>query len=376
MEHERKFSKVEALVFEFAASKYAELEHEKGDSLFKHQENVAIFLYDHGYRGKYVFTALCQNLLNDTNTRSEEIRNTCGQITEKAVRLLDQYHNDPKNTDLINKNEVASIVKIADLLITMNEMMTNASPNAALTLSSMDECFTKLTYHEHFIEDFEFRKEKLKIHILLSQAKDLDKMPKPVSLRSDSKFDHLEILIKKEKVVDGQVYACDIYINGERFIDIIAKDERGFGYQESMCGSYIGLPPHAILLPERTFIDLESNLYLDDDGRVHTLACGDCGLSECWTVPVKITAEENTVTWSDFGLKTGKVGPYTFDRAQYEHALDHGNAAYASAYCYANGIRVQKDASMMREMFQEALLYGNKQALDFLQSLNKINHLN
>ncbi len=371
-EHERRLSKVETIVLEFATGKYGELEEGKKDSLFEHQEKVAVFLYDHGYRGKYIFAALCQNLLNDTNTSSGEVRKICGQITENAVKILSQYQNDYKNTYIINKNEVASIVKFADILISMDEMISDIPSNAESILGLMEECFTKLFFNQRFTEDFELRKQKLKNHISLSRVHDLDKMPEPINLKPGNQFDYLEILIKKEKVVDGHVNACDIYINGERFVDIIAMDERNFGYDECICGKYIGLAPNSILLPARTFLDHESNLYLDDDGRVHTLACNDCGISECSTVPVKIIVDELAVVWSDIGLKTGGVGPYTFNRLQYEQALNPGSAAYLSAYCHANGIRVQKNMSMMREMFQEALNFGNKQAIDFLESVKEI----
>lgn len=369
MEYERSLNKMENKAFEFAFGKYNELENEMGEFLFKHQEKVAVLLYDHGYRDQYVFTALCQNLLDDTNARTEEIFECCDEITMEAVKALSQHRKDPQNVEIIRRNEVASIVRIADILISLDEMIINTPSNSISLLNSMEESYTVLAFHDRFIEDFILRKEKLKIQISLSQVKNLDQMPKPIGFSSDSEYDYLEILIKREMLVDGQVNACDIYINGDRLVDIIAKDEEYYGYEELICGNYIGLPPRSILLPKRTFLDSDSNLYLDSDGRTHTLACGDCGISECATVPVKITIDQNTVVWSDIGLKTGAVGPYTFNRSQYEQALDPGNAAYLSAYCYANGIRVQMDASMLREMFHDALRYGNKQAIDFFEMI-------
>lgn len=188
-------------------------------------------------------------------------------------------------------------------------------------------------------------------------------------------YDKFEIIIKKVKLVDGIYEVCDIYINGKSYIDMIADDERSSGINDSVCGSYIGLLPRYILLPEgKEFVNIQSNLTMEDDGRVHTLACDLCGESECHTVRAKIIVSNESVIWSDIGLKTGNVGPFKFKRDQYEQALDYGNAAYFSACCYANGIYLEKNIKMMKKMFIEAISRKNPQAIIDLQSINKISY--
>lgn len=193
------------------------------------------------------------------------------------------------------------------------------------------------------------------------------------SYNNGNNYDKFEIIIKEAELEEqGINKVCDIYINGERFIDMIADDEGKSGYDDSICGAYIGQFPEQVLLPIGTeYIDIESNLTMEEDGRVHTLACNLCGMSECWTVRARITVTDETVTWSEIGHKEGRLGPYTFNKEQYLKALDHGNAAFFSAYCYANGIYTNKDMRIMKERFMDAVKHKNKQAIAALTSFDE-----
>lgn len=192
---------------------------------------------------------------------------------------------------------------------------------------------------------------------------------KDLILANDT-YDKFEIILTKAHLVDDIYDVCDIYINEKSYIEMIAEDEMNNGFSESFCGSYVGLFPRYILLPEgKEFIDIKSNLTMDEDGRVHTLACALCGISECWTVRARITVTDETVTWSEIGHKEGRLGPFTFNKEQYLKALDYGNVAYHSAFCYANGVRVIQNMKIMKEMFMQAIYQKNPQAMIDLQSI-------
>jgi hypothetical protein len=67
-------------------------------------------------------------------------------------------------------------------------------------------------------------------------------------------------------------------------------------------------------------------------GRTPLLGCGSCGDWECWPLLAVISADDRIVTWSEFVQPHRKqwgelsIGPYTFDRAAYEAALDEPEA--------------------------------------------------
>ncbi|HST57120.1 MAG TPA: hypothetical protein VLK84_00440 [Longimicrobium sp.] len=85
--------------------------------------------------------------------------------------------------------------------------------------------------------------------------------------------------------------------------------------QPDLAGSYDGLPPGEWVLPPA-------------DGKGHVVAvlgC-TCGVTECWPLLVRITRKADVVVWSDFrqprrGWPHEGLGPFTFDRAQYDSAL-------------------------------------------------------
>jgi hypothetical protein len=66
------------------------------------------------------------------------------------------------------------------------------------------------------------------------------------------------------------------------------------------------------------------------DERLVALACM-CGSPFCGSITVRVRRSERTVTWSDFApawrgrpLEYHKIGPFTFDRDQYENVLEMG----------------------------------------------------
>jgi len=366
-----KFSKSEENVNNFAYAKFLGLGEENSE-LFWQSLQVARLLHQHGYRGKYVFTAFCQYLPEHTGTTESELNDCCGRITAEAVRLLSQKTLKKQDyADTIRKNEVARLVKIADLIVRMDKVMRGEGGSCSALSKEIEQYYLGFADFTKFEDKFNDLSHKLKLCAILDKTPNLDQMPPPEGWEEENGYDRFEIVIKKAKLVEGLAQdACDIYINGQRFIDLIREDERKLGWKKSMCGNYIGRPPEHVLLPENTvFIDPPKDSLRDpEDGRSYSLACSLCGESECSTVRVRISVNDITVTWSEIGQKSaGKVGPFTFKRNQYEYALDYGNAAYLSAYCAANGIRgLKKNKTRMMTMLRQAIMYGNKQAVDLL----------
>lgn len=68
------------------------------------------------------------------------------------------------------------------------------------------------------------------------------------------------------------------------------------------------------------------------DDRVSLYACGECGDIGCGALTARIEVRESEVVWSDFGFENNyvefvdregyaRLGPFTFDREEYESLL-------------------------------------------------------
>lgn len=116
----KKFSPTEMNALELAARYHEGQKRIGGKDYITHPLAVAEYLFEKKYRGKYVFTALCHDLLEDTDATEEEIESTCGNKTLEAVKLLTKPKEKGAewSTDsylkAIKRNQVAYIVKVAD----------------------------------------------------------------------------------------------------------------------------------------------------------------------------------------------------------------------------------------------------------------------
>jgi (p)ppGpp synthase/HD superfamily hydrolase len=117
-----KFSPTEKKALELATRYHQGQKRMGGEDYINHPIEVADLLFHYGFRGKYVFTALCHDLPEDTDVTDQEILETCGRLTLEADRLLTKRRkNEPdKEVDMkvylaaIRKNDVAYQVKVAD----------------------------------------------------------------------------------------------------------------------------------------------------------------------------------------------------------------------------------------------------------------------
>lgn len=117
----RRFSPCERKALEFAESKHEGQKRIGGADYIEHPIGVAKYLYDHGYRGKYVFTAFCHDLLEDTDATEEEIFSICGRFTRDAVKSLTKREGlkTEEYLEQIKKDEVAYPVKVADRIMNL-----------------------------------------------------------------------------------------------------------------------------------------------------------------------------------------------------------------------------------------------------------------
>lgn len=119
-------------------------------------------------------------------------------------------------------------------------------------------------------------------------------------------------------------------IDGLSLISILRDVELPFAKKEgspSIAGGYDGIPKNLALFPSRHLLGEPNDLYLYRDGKVAVLEC-ECGCPGCWSFVIKIQLNENKVQWGEFEQihrqqwKYDSLGIFTFDRKQYEAALN------------------------------------------------------
>lgn len=130
------------------------------------------------------------------------------------------------------------------------------------------------------------------------------------------------------------------HLNGRPLRELALEAELAGGVCPDIAGAYGGIieDPNRIMWPSRHFLGEPDCVLFDvEDGRTGVLGC-DCGIAACWPLAVVVEVDEDTVTWSHFGGKRSSdgslaLGPFVFDREQYEAALreteQHRTAAYS-----------------------------------------------
>ncbi len=101
--------------------------------------------------------------------------------------------------------------------------------------------------------------------------------------------------------------------------------------QSLMAGAYMyPTETHMTGAQAHTFLGrIEDHFVLDDDdpqrGHIIVLGC-DCGTIGCWPLIADVAVADDSVTWHHFcqfhrDWRYDGLGPYRFDRAQYDQAL-------------------------------------------------------
>jgi hypothetical protein len=199
-----KFSPTEKKALELAARYHKGQERIGGREYITHPIEVAELLFHYRFRGKYVFTAFCHDLLEDTDAREEEILETCGRSTLEAVKLLTKRRKDNIETEIdmdaylaaIRENEVAYPVKVADR--TMNLW---SARHAGISFREKYLAETE-QYYLKFAKDSPLFEELTLAYETIKQETDLEKR----SL----------IRIEVDNIMDDDETSSHVYLEGFR----------------------------------------------------------------------------------------------------------------------------------------------------------------
>jgi hypothetical protein len=132
-------------------------------------------------------------------------------------------------------------------------------------------------------------------------------------------------------------------LEGRNFLELVRDVEAPFAYAEGhpdLAGKYEGLPAQAVLPPSRHFLGEPSEALLGYGEKIALFEC-ECGCPGCWPLLVRIILTKKTVCWLDFEQphrrsespgswwRYDTLGPFTFDRDQYESGLALAAAEFA-----------------------------------------------
>jgi hypothetical protein len=128
-----------------------------------------------------------------------------------------------------------------------------------------------------------------------------------------------------EERADGLALISD----GREFLELVREYELAFA---GWGGQYDPIPAAAALPPSRHLFGAADHYYSDEDGHPYLLEHG-CGDPGCWPFVARISLDGDTVVWSEFrqphrlDWSYEGFGPFVFDRAQYEAALEEAARA-------------------------------------------------
>jgi len=144
-----------------------------------------------------------------------------------------------------------------------------------------------------------------------------------------------EVVMKEGKLVPDELDCVNFYINGKSLIEMVGeqlhKDSDTFSAPNY---GYLGLDPKDILLPYSNILiepDKTESCFKEENGKILVSRCELCGEALCSGFALRITVEKNKVIWDQIGYWhdtriEGVVGPFEFDRKEYEQALRIENA--------------------------------------------------
>ncbi len=162
-------------------------------------------------------------------------------------------------------------------------------------------------------------------------------------------LDRFDVLIDPAAVVrwpeGGGFQPAEVWINDRPLLELVRAAEEPWARAENAertpdpdtfsgpvtPGAYLYPAACSVLLPSREWLGdpPDPGFVLDADdprrGKAMVLGC-TCGISECWFVQARIEVGPDVVRWSDFGQFHRPewvygLGPFTFDRRQYEAQL-------------------------------------------------------
>ena len=134
---------------------------------------------------------------------------------------------------------------------------------------------------------------------------------------------------KRDYPAAGIANAVEIFVNDRDLRDLATEAELPFAARDGnphLAGDYVGLPVEAVFWPSRRLLGEPDEGWDDWEGRISVLGCG-CGVVGCWPLQARISVQEDVVVWRDFvqphcpRWDHSEMGPFTFDREEYEAEL-------------------------------------------------------
>ena len=139
--------------------------------------------------------------------------------------------------------------------------------------------------------------------------------------------------VEDETGVKPAAAAIGIQVNGRDLLERVREVEAPFAAQENhpdLAGAYRGV--RADYIPDVWQYFQGSGA--DWQCRTTLYECAECGMTGCWPLLARVEVGERAVTWAEFEQphrgNTGRglhwrhegLGPFVFERGQYEAALE------------------------------------------------------
>jgi hypothetical protein len=121
-----------------------------------------------------------------------------------------------------------------------------------------------------------------------------------------------------------------VIVDGRDLVDLVRAVEQAQAVAEGhpqIAGDYAGLELRSVAPPSKHFWGEPSSPIYGRSGRVQVLECSGCREPGCWPLFCRIDVTQDHVRWSNFenghrpDWDYGDLGPFEFDRRQYEAAL-------------------------------------------------------
>lgn len=165
-------------------------------------------------------------------------------------------------------------------------------------------------------------------------------------------FTKAEIILEGKKLAPEELDCVNFYVNGRSFIEMVVGELRKESNDVSEAGyGYVGLDPKHILVPYSNILiqpDKSESYLKEENGKILIARCEGCGEALCGGFAIRITVAENRVIWDQIGYwhdtrVEGVIGPFEFDRKEYEQMLRIEYAEYWTGRAYDEGTFVEKD---------------------------------
>ena len=181
-----------------------------------------------------------------------------------------------------------------------------------------------------------------------------------------------EITLVKGELVCEELACVNFYVNDESLIKLVG--EKLAPHDPSPNYGYLGLEPKDVLIPYSDILiePEKTESYLkEENAKILISCCALCGMALCHAFALRVTVNEDTVVWDQIGRwddtrTEGIVGPFTFDRREYEEIIRIENAEFETGWALDNGVFVEKNQKEALKYFKRAAEKGHVMAHYYL----------